>query len=48
MKDLTFPRYMYNKLGVAVLVADKDGAKDLNPLPPHKQVKEEVKPKRKR
>jgi len=46
---LTFPRYMYAKAGNAVLVQSEDEAKDLNPLPPHKQVVEEVvKPKRKR
>lgn len=44
---MQFPRYMYNKIGSAILVNSEKEADGFNPLPPHKQVAEVVKPVKK-
>ena len=41
MKDLTFPRYLYNELGDAVLVAEPKDAYGLFNTPLYKRGKDE-------
>ena len=38
---------MYNKIGSAVLIDSEKEAQGFNPLPPHKQVAEVIKPVKK-